>query len=140
MSEPMLGVYWNWKLITRGSQGGSGRYMTTDVFKKIKWHWVLIYNHISKRAEDQFWYVIAVLFAPLHLSQGLKFEPMLSNYKKMEIDNWRFLKTYDATGQKNQIITRISMHIHSLQKNLRINSINITIILRKSKNRSNDIL
>jgi hypothetical protein len=70
----------------------------------------------------------------------LKFEPMLSNYKKMEIDNWRFLKTYDATGQKNQIITRISMHIHSFQKNLRINSINITIILRKSKNRSNDIL
>jgi hypothetical protein len=41
MSEPMLGVYWNWKLITRGSQGGSqggsGRYMmTTDVFKKIQ--------------------------------------------------------------------------------------------------------
>jgi hypothetical protein len=38
MSEPMLGVYWNWKLITRGSQGGSGRYMTTDALKKNSNH------------------------------------------------------------------------------------------------------
>ncbi len=41
------------------------------------------------------------------------------------------LKKYDDIGQKNQIITRISMHNHSFQKNLRINSINITIIFLK---------